>query len=339
MATAPAGTTLVRRGPPDPHRPDPSRPARPRGVRRSAGRAADAPVDLKRIILLPTLVTLANAFCGVLALSKAFDALTYSGEDPGVFYRKMEVACSLVFLGMVFDTLDGWVARLTRGFSSFGAQLDSFADALTFGVVPAMLAKVLFEHEAEVCGYVANPRIGFLAAAAFTLMAILRLVRFNLEDTQPEPEKRDKGSFRGLPSPGAAGAVASTIWIYLILRRPDLEIEDGTRTPFSHVIGFLNGFTNTIEPLLDHLPWLLTLGLPILGLLMVSNVRYIHGTRFLMHARSNFFTLVWLVFAVFLLFLAPVPVLFLFFNGFAVLGVLGPLLMRRRENGERGAQA
>jgi CDP-diacylglycerol--serine O-phosphatidyltransferase len=284
---------------------------------------------VKRVILLPTLVTLANAFCGVLALSKAVDALTYSTEDPAIFYRKMEVACSLVFLGMIFDTLDGWVARITRGFSAFGAQLDSFADALTFGLVPAMLAKVLFEHEAKICGYVASPRIGFLAAAAFALMAILRLVRFNLEEETGE-RKKEKRAFRGLPSPGAAGAVASTIWIYLILRRPELESSEGTPTPFSHVIGFLHGFTGRIEPTIDYLPAILVLMLPVLGILMVSNVRYVHGARFLMHARSNFFTLIWLLFGVFLLFLAPVPVLFVCFNGFAFLGVAAPLFLRKR---------
>lgn len=284
---------------------------------------------VKRIILLPTLVTLANAFCGVLALSKAVDALTYSTEDPAVFYRKMEVACMLVFLGMVFDTLDGWVARITRGFSTFGAQLDSFADALTFGLVPAMLAKVLVEHEAAVCGYTASPRIGFLAAAAFTLMAILRLVRFNLEDDSAKDSQK-KGVFRGLPSPGAAGAVASTIWLYLILRSPELETSQGTPTPFSHVLGFLGGFGEWMQPALDYMPPILVLMLPVLGILMVSNVRYAHGASFLMNARSHFFTLVWLVFAVFLLFLAPVPVLFVVFNGFAILGLVGPYLREAR---------
>ena len=285
---------------------------------------------MKRIILLPTLVTLANAFCGVLALSKAIDALAYSGADPGVFYRKMEVACMLVFLGMVFDTLDGWVARLTRGFSTFGAQLDSFADALTFGLVPAMLAKVMIDHEAPLCGYSVNPRISFVAAACYTLMAILRLVRFNLEGEEHgvEPEH---GVFRGLPSPGAAGSVASLIWLYLVLRHPgDLEVSEGTPTPFSHVLHLLEDFS--WEPFLNRVPMALVLWPPILGLLMVSRVRYLHGTRFLTRARSHFFTLVWLVFSLFLFFLAPVPILFLVFNGFALLGVAGPLIFRGREH-------
>jgi CDP-diacylglycerol--serine O-phosphatidyltransferase len=280
---------------------------------------------VKRIILLPTLVTLANAFCGVLALSKAIDALADPAADPGIFYRKMEVACMLVFIGMVFDTLDGWVARVTRGFSAFGAQLDSFADALTFGLVPAMLAKVLIDHEALQCGYAVNPRLTFVAAAAYTLMAILRLVRFNLEGDEAKDEH---GVFRGLPSPGAAGAVASTIWLYLVLRHPaDLEVSEGTPTPFSHVIKQLEAMS--WRPVLDSAPLVLIVLLPVLGLLMVSRVRYLHGTRFLIRARSHFFTLVWLVFGLILFFIAPVPILFLLFNGFALLGVAVPFFLAK----------
>jgi CDP-diacylglycerol--serine O-phosphatidyltransferase len=101
----------------------------------------------RRAQLLPNLITLGNAFCGLLALSKGIDALTLSSAQPSVFYEKMETACIFVLLGMILDALDGLVARMTGGGSEFGAQLDSFSDALTFGVVPAMLAKILVEHE------------------------------------------------------------------------------------------------------------------------------------------------------------------------------------------------
>lgn len=279
---------------------------------------------MKRVHILPNLITLANAFCGVLALAKAIDALAPAGDDPTVFYRKMETACLLVFLGMVFDSLDGFVARLTRGDSDFGAQLDSFSDALTFGVVPAMLAKVLIEHEAELTGYSGNERLHFLAAAAFSLMAILRLVRFNLETD--EGDSHD--SFRGLPSPGAAGAVASTIWLYLILRAPELERVEGTPTPMHRVLGWMENID--WSPILAWVPPLLVAMLPVLGLLMVSRVTYLHPVSFLAQGRSQFFTLVAVVFGVFLLFLAPVPFLFLLFNGFAVIGLLLPFLKKGR---------
>ena len=120
---------------------------------------------MKRIVLLPNLVTLANAFCGLLALAKAVDALT--APDPASFYLRMDTACMLVFLAMVFDALDGRIARLTRSTSEFGAQLDSFSDLLTFGITPAILAKVLIEHEGPLLGYDGHPRLHFLAAASY----------------------------------------------------------------------------------------------------------------------------------------------------------------------------
>jgi len=278
------------------------------------------PVAMKPVNLLPNLFTLGNAFCGLLALSKAIDALAYVGEDGGVFYQKMETACLLVFVGMTFDILDGLVARLTKGASEFGAQLDSFSDALTFGVVPAMLAKVLLEHEGMLAGADAGSRLTFLAAASFSLMAILRLVRFNLETGLDESSHR---TFRGLPSPAAAGAVASSIWIYLILKHPRLEVSEGTPTPLGRAMGFLDGPINeNLRGLIEWMPTLVAMSLPVLGILMVSRIAYAHPVAFLTVDRTRFFTLVSMVFVSFLLYLAPVPFLFVLFNGGVLLGVL-----------------
>jgi CDP-diacylglycerol--serine O-phosphatidyltransferase len=260
-----------------------------------------------------------------LALAKGIDALALSVHDPAVFYKKMESACFLVFLGMVFDGLDGFVARLTRAPTAFGAQLDSFSDALTFGVVPAMLVKVLVEYEGRQSGEIGDARLHFLAAASFSLMAILRLVRFNLETATED----DHQTFHGLPSPAAAGAVASTIWLYLILRRPELEQVEGTPTPMHRLLHWMKD----IEwgPILDWVPTVLITMLPLLGLAMVSRMRYVHVVQFLTGGRAQFFTLVAVVFTLFLFFLAPVPLLFLVFNGFCLFGLLVPLVRRTRQ--------
>lgn len=275
----------------------------------------------RRAQLLPNLITLGNAFCGVLALSKAIDALTLSTDNPIVFYEKMEAACFLVFLGMVFDALDGLVARMTGGGSEFGAQLDSFSDALTFGVVPAMLAKVLIEHESTG----GSARLHFLAAASFSLMAILRLVRFNLDPGGTSDKKNeDFKTFQGLPSPAAAGAVASTIWLYLILRRPELEVEEGTPTWLHRMLAFMREVN--WAPYIDWVPTLLVGLLPVLGLLMVSNLRYVHGISYVTSRGGQFLTLVVIVFSLILLYLAPVPILFLTAMTFLLSGLVsGPL--------------
>ncbi|QDU68223.1 CDP-alcohol phosphatidyltransferase family protein [Engelhardtia mirabilis] len=294
---------------------------------------------MRKVHLLPNLLTLGNAFCGLLALAKGIDALAYAG-DGGVFYAKMQTACSLVFLGMVFDLLDGWVARLTRSESPFGAQLDSYSDALTFGVAPALLAKVLIEHEGALGGWPGNPRLHFLAAAAFALMAILRLVRFNLETDDEVKQKH--AVFFGLPSPAAAGSVVSTIWVYLVLQRPELETVDGTPTPLGGVMGWLGEHDWNV--LSAVIPLMLLVQLPILGLLMVSRVRYSHLGHLLGRERSSFVTLVVAVFAAFGFFLVPVPSLFLLFNGFVVWGLVnyglrGRRLARARSDEARGRVA
>jgi CDP-diacylglycerol--serine O-phosphatidyltransferase len=278
---------------------------------------------VRSITVLPNLLTLGNAFCGLLAVSKGIDALALSGSNPALFYVKLETACWLIFLGMVFDALDGKVARITGGASQFGAELDSFSDALTFGAAPALLAKVLLEHETLPGGF-GHPRLHFIAAAAFALMAILRLARFNLET---EPDESAHASFKGLPSPAAAGAVASTMLFYLMMRWPQLEVDDGTPTPLGQALSLFREWN--LAPPSWFLP-ALALMLPLLGFLMVSRVPYAHFTSMLTR-KGSFFALVYVVFGAFLFFAAPIPMLFIAFNGFVVFGVVRRLVRGRRE--------
>lgn len=256
---------------------------------------------MKKIHMLPNMITLGNAFCGLLAISKGIDALV--ATDPEVFYDKLEFACWLLVLAGVFDALDGKIARITRSYSDFGAQLDSLADALTFGVAPALLAKVLLEHEMGHVGFLGHPRIHFLAAAAFALMAILRLARYNLE-VEHEQEAHDE--FRGLPSPAAAGSVVGTLLLYLSLFNPGGEVTAGTPTPLGTLLKSLGANPADLEPLRLWMLPVLTVLLPCLGLLMVSRVRYVHLFSVLTRGRSHFFTLVSMVFGLFVLYTAPV---------------------------------
>ena len=152
-----------------------------------------------------------------------------------------------------------------------------------------MLAKVLIEHEAAITHGADNARLHFVACAVFSLMAILRLARFNLE---PDDGPDKHAGFRGLPSPAAAGAVASTIWLYLILRRPELEQLEGTPTPLRRVLGWME--VVDWRPILDWMPVFLVAMLPIVGILMVSNVRYVHAISYLA-GKGQFFTLVGVV--------------------------------------------
>jgi CDP-diacylglycerol--serine O-phosphatidyltransferase len=248
-----------------------------------------------------------------------------TAEEAAQFYAKLETACRLIFLGMVFDALDGKVARFTGGTSPFGAQLDSFSDALTFGCAPALLAKIVIEHEGRGLGYTGHPRLHFIAAGAFALMAILRLVRFNL-DTSPEESAHQ--DFKGLPSPAAAGAITSALWFFLTLRDPKVEYDDGTQTPLGILLSWIPWLSS--PAILKW--WLpaLAIALPCLGFLMVSRVRYVHAMSFLTRKRS-FFLLVYLVFTALLLYAATSLFLFLAFQGFVIVGLLRHLWKRRRD--------
>src|SRR5438874_1779022 len=94
--------------------------------------------NLKDMPVLPSLVTLGNVFFGFLAIAKVADALSQGGPGTSFLDARVvglfEVAAILVFVAMVFDALDGSIARLTNQATPFGAQLDSMADMVTFGV-------------------------------------------------------------------------------------------------------------------------------------------------------------------------------------------------------------
>lgn len=269
--------------------------------------ATPPPQLSRKIALLPNALTLANAGLGVLAISKAVDALARS-SDLALFERHLETACWLVVLAGIFDALDGKVARMTGAFSDLGAQLDSLADAVTFGIAPAIIAKVLLEHEGLL-----HPRIHFAAAAAFALMAVLRLARFNAEGDD------DHVDFRGLPTPAAAGTLVATILMFLSLGG-GIETAGGEPTPLGRGLQVIPEAWRTAMTDYILAPTVLVM-MPVLALLMVSRVRYVHfGTKLSqMQSRRG---LVPIVFSVLGLYLAPVLFLFVFGLGYVGFGLV-----------------
>ncbi len=144
------------------------------------------PIQLKRgIYILPSLLTTCGVFCG-------FYAFIATMED------RFDVAAIAILIAMVFDGLDGRVARLTGTSSAFGVQYDSLADVISFGMAPAFLAY----------SWVLKPfgHLGWMAAFLYLLCGALRLARFNV--TKPDLLGNN---FLGLPIPAAAAVVASII--------------------------------------------------------------------------------------------------------------------------------
>ena len=137
---------------------------------------------------LPNLITASSIFTGVLAAISAFE-------------HDFTKAAWLVLLALVFDGLDGRVARLTKGCSDFGAEFDSLADIVSFGVAPALL---LYVYAGSAYG-----RVGVVVAALYVIFGAVRLARFNVTSSQNEPSV-----FIGLPIPAAAAFISLAILLF-----------------------------------------------------------------------------------------------------------------------------
>lgn len=140
----------------------------------------------KGIYLLPNLLTTAGLFSGFFAIVSSMNG-------------RFEAAAVAIFIAMIFDGLDGRVARLTNTQSEFGAQYDSMSDMLSFGIAPALVAYNW--------GLAEYGKFGWLAAFIFVACAALRLARFNAN-----LGVTDGRFFQGLASPAAAAIIAGMVW-------------------------------------------------------------------------------------------------------------------------------
>jgi CDP-diacylglycerol--serine O-phosphatidyltransferase len=209
----------------------------------------------------------------------------------------------LIIAAMVFDSLDGYVARLSKTASKFGGELDSLCDAVSFGVAPAFLLLRMGP------GWQPEPLLHQLLAciaALYMICAVLRLARFNVEMTlDPAGSKR----FRGLPSPAAAGCIAS-----LALLRGDL------------FIGRLSNLD--LEMMRRCIEVSATVGALAVSLLMVSRIPYPHLTKQILRGRRHFSHLIQIILAVFVIVLFRELALVLIFWTYG-LGIAFQYALRR----------
>ena len=215
------------------------------------------------IYLLPSIITTFALFAGFYSI-----VASINGD--------FTLAAISIMVAMLWDTLDGRVARLTNSQSTFGAEYDSLSDLVSFGVAPALL---VYEWSLSDLG-----RIGWLAAFIYLACAALRLARFNTQVGTSE-----KRYFQGLPSPASAGVIASMIW----LKFWNFEYFDIGVVSLSYYIG---------------------VAITILcGLLMVSNVRYFSFKEFDSKNKASFRFLLLTVLSLIVLLYKPNIVLFTFF--------------------------
>jgi CDP-diacylglycerol--serine O-phosphatidyltransferase len=148
----------------------------------------------KGIYLLPNLMTTAALFAGFYSIVAAID---------GNFVK----ACVAHYIAMVFDGLDGRLARLTHTESDFGKEYDSLSDMVAFGLAPAIVVYQWGLERLAEYGWMWG-KLGWLAAFFFAVAAAMRLARFNTFHS-----KVDKAEFEGLPSPPAASLLIGMVWL------------------------------------------------------------------------------------------------------------------------------
>lgn len=229
------------------------------------------------VSLVPALFTTGNLFLGFWAIVR-----TFGGQHVE--------AAQCVLLAGVMDALDGRIARLTGTTSEFGAELDSLADVISFGVAPAMLAYSW--------GLSGAPRAGWLAAFLFVMCGTLRLARFNVQR-----QRGDGRFFVGLPIPLAAAPLVTLVMF-----------EPGPLTERSEAVLVMALTT-------------------ILGLLMVSTVRYRSFKDVDLRARRSYVSLLGIALLFLLVALHPEWVLLLGAAGYAISGPCAHLLQVVRRRG------
>jgi len=225
---------------------------------------------IRTIAVFPTLLTLGNLICGFFAIVVAarIDKPVAINLNAAIVddARNLMISGWLIFLAMVFDGLDGYVARLARTTSDFGAQLDSLCDVVSFGVAPGFLLVKM----CPLFTLVHNQAV-WIIAAAYAACAALRLARFNVETTDDDEHLY----FSGLPSPAAAAVIAGFAIMFFKLRQDLGPLKQGVDACLQYALPFF--------------------GL-LVALLMVSRIRYPHVTNRVLRGQRSFGHVVAVVF-------------------------------------------
>lgn len=171
-----------------PFEPDGPKKERDNGDEAARRRLREVPLRF----VLPNIITVLAICAGLSAVRMAFE-------------ERFDLAIGLILLAAVLDGLDGRMARLVKGTSKFGAEMDSLADAVNFGVVPALVLYIFVLDEAA--------QFGWIAALLYVIACTLRLARFNVMAGDVNRPKWQQGFFVGVPAPGAALVVLLPVYL------------------------------------------------------------------------------------------------------------------------------
>ena len=240
-------------------------------------------------VTVPSLFTLGNMACGFFSILAAA-----KGNFAGAGW--------LILFAMVFDMFDGRMARLFGTESSFGVEMDSLADAVSFCTAPAMLMYFFVLHT--------QPTWGAPIACVYACFGVLRLAKFNAMAYAGEGSKK---YFSGLPTPAAAAILASFAISYSIM-------EGNSSGRNIHLLTLY----------LPHIYNFVWFAMLVLSLLMVSNVPYAAFKAKREKAFSPWF-LLFIVFLVVMLIKFPQDVVFIVFSAYVIVGLLAVLFRAFRK--------
>lgn len=285
---------------------------------------------LVSVSLLPSTATLGNLLCGVMAIVSCLLAMraAYFELEPKATHPVLQewfptyiaVGAYLVILAMIFDALDGRLARITRHTTEFGAQLDSIADIVSFGAAPALLLLTLLlplavPASGEAAVNKIEWRVGLLGALVYVSCAAIRLARYNAENVK---EQDAQSSFRGLPVPGAAAALVA-----LLVLHEDLVYEQAAAlgVDWASVARYALGPAAFM-----------------LGLLMVSRLDYVHVFNEYFRRERPLIHLVWLVVLIGIGMFSPQILLLVLATVYVLSGVVVRLARRSKSPARRGGE-
>jgi CDP-diacylglycerol--serine O-phosphatidyltransferase len=223
--------------------------------------------NASRIYFLPNLMTAGNLFCGFMSVIHCIQARLaeslgglYQGNTNTDHYR---FAVYFIFGAAAFDALDGRLARMGGRESLFGAEFDSLADVISFGIAPALMMFFFILAPTSATGYEWFRNIGWCVGFIYLLCAAMRLARFNVI-TNPllhRSAKESSKDFIGLPVPAAASTVAATVLFLVQLVQTDKS---------------LNRWALALPPLMV-----------MIALLMMSTIRYPSGKNLGMQTQTR----------------------------------------------------
>lgn len=304
----------------------------------------------RRVHVLPSLLTIGNFTCGFISVVLCLNALFFATRAQTLDERTDETtlsvpsevvidfdekrarrdalalyspkggraragnlfhwACVVVFFGMIFDVLDGKVARHMGAASAFGTELDSLADVTTFGIAPAIIVNTMALAFMPATYAWWNQVIIF--GAVFAICAVLRLARYNIQSGTA-----DKNIFSGLPAPAAAGCVVSAVLL-----------SEGGYGFVETICGWLTGLPFLGGDVTQVKTRLLAVFLLLPGLLMVTTVPFVHVANRYLSGKKSFTILVLAVLILALVWQEPRLMLFILFNGYMLTGLV--LAARKR---------